>query len=358
MRTFICYLLSSLLFSLYNSRGSNSFVIPENETVPALIVFGDSIVDPGNSDRLDTICRADHPPYGRDFEGGKATGRFSNAKIPTDYLADALGIKDLLPAYFDPTIKTEDLLTGVSFAFACCGYDPLTPQTFHVPSLQDQLEYFKEYKKKLIAAVGEERTSFIVSKSIYVVAAGSNDFTFTYNLFKLRQEMNMSSYTELMISQASVILQALYDLGARRIGALSLPPEGCLPASRTFFGSILRFCVEEYNYYSMVFNIKLQLLMFNLREKNPDSRFVYLDLYNQVLRLVQNPTESGFQISNVGCCATGTSETSIFCNSLFDLFSTCKNESEYVFWDAYHPTDKANKIIVEEVFGKVINDFF
>ncbi|KAL9269113.1 GDSL esterase/lipase EXL3-like protein [Drosera capensis] len=279
--------------NLYNSRGSNSFVIPENETVPALIVFGDSIVDPGNTDRLDTICRADHSPYGRDFEGGKATGRFSNAKIPTDYLAESLGIKDLLPAYLDPTIETEDLLTGVSFAFACCGYDPLTPQFFRVPSLQDQLEYFKEYKKKLIAAVGEERTSFIVSKSIYVVVAGSNDFTFTYNLFKLRKEMNMSSYTDLMISQASIILQALYDLGARRIGVVSLPPQGCLPATRTFFGGILRFCVEEYNYYSMVFNFKLQLLTLYLRGKNPDSRFVYLDLYNPVLRLVQNPTQSG-----------------------------------------------------------------
>lgn len=33
-----------------------------------------------------------------------------------------------MPAYLDPNLKTEDLLTGVSFASGGSGYDPLTPK--------------------------------------------------------------------------------------------------------------------------------------------------------------------------------------------------------------------------------------
>jgi len=40
--------------------------------------------------------------------------------------AEELGIKDLLPPYFDPNLQPNDLLTGVCFASGGSGYDPLT----------------------------------------------------------------------------------------------------------------------------------------------------------------------------------------------------------------------------------------
>jgi hypothetical protein len=54
--------------------------------ISAVFVFGDSIVDPGNNNNRITEARADFPPYGQDFPGGKATGRFSNGKVPGDML--------------------------------------------------------------------------------------------------------------------------------------------------------------------------------------------------------------------------------------------------------------------------------
>ena len=61
-------------------------VLPK-ENIPALLAFGDSIVDPGNNNEiLLTFIKANFPPYGKDFEDGKATGRFSNGRIPTDFL--------------------------------------------------------------------------------------------------------------------------------------------------------------------------------------------------------------------------------------------------------------------------------
>ena len=39
---------------------------------------------------------------------------------------EELGIKELLPAYRDPTLQPKDLLSGVNFASGGAGYDPLT----------------------------------------------------------------------------------------------------------------------------------------------------------------------------------------------------------------------------------------
>jgi hypothetical protein len=57
--------------------------------VPALIVFGDSITDPGNNNGLISWAKSNFPPYGRDFKDHIATGRFSNGKIPPDFLGEA-----------------------------------------------------------------------------------------------------------------------------------------------------------------------------------------------------------------------------------------------------------------------------
>lgn len=42
--------------------------------------------------------------------------------------ASYVGIKEYVPPYLDPTLSIEELMTGVSFASAGSGFDPLTPQ--------------------------------------------------------------------------------------------------------------------------------------------------------------------------------------------------------------------------------------
>lgn len=57
-----------------------------NETIPALILFGDSIVDTGANNNLITAFKSNFPPYGRDFHAAQPTGRFSNGKVPSDFV--------------------------------------------------------------------------------------------------------------------------------------------------------------------------------------------------------------------------------------------------------------------------------
>lgn len=52
---------------------------------PAMFVFGDSLMDDGNNNDLNSLAKANYVPYGIDFPGG-ATGRFSNGKTIIDLL--------------------------------------------------------------------------------------------------------------------------------------------------------------------------------------------------------------------------------------------------------------------------------
>jgi phospholipase/lecithinase/hemolysin len=96
----------------------------------ALIVFGDSTVDSGNNDFWPTTARANYPPYGRDFPGGKATGRFCDGLMSTDYLSEYLGLRNIVPAYLDPGYTIKDFAIGVNFASAGTGLDDATAAVF------------------------------------------------------------------------------------------------------------------------------------------------------------------------------------------------------------------------------------
>jgi hypothetical protein len=96
--------------------------------VPAIIVFGDSTVDAGNNNFIPTVAKGNFSPYGRDFDGGVATGRFSNGRLVTDFFSQAFGLASSVPAYLDPGYTIDQLAQGVSFASGGTGLDDLTAE--------------------------------------------------------------------------------------------------------------------------------------------------------------------------------------------------------------------------------------
>ncbi|KAI9200461.1 hypothetical protein LWI28_008329 [Acer negundo] len=266
-----------------------------NNEFPAVIFFGDSIVDPGNNNnRLFALAKSNFPPYGRDFIGGVATGRFSNGKIPSDFIVEKLGIKELLPAYLDPNLRPEDLLTGVSFASGGCGYDPLTSELVSAISFEDQLKMFQEYIEKLKEIAGEESTSTILTKGLFGVVGSSNDIANVYFDTHIRQlQYNIFNYTDFLVGSASTFLQKLYGLGARKIAVFGAPPLGCLPASITFAGEIIsrEKCIEVYNQAAKLFSDKLSAEVDRLNINLADVKLVYIDIYDPLLDLIQNPNK-------------------------------------------------------------------
>ncbi|KAK1262646.1 GDSL esterase/lipase [Acorus gramineus] len=343
-------ILTSLILVLQISLGQtkNQTVVP---SFPAVIVFGDSIVDPGNNNGLKTTIKCNFSPYGQNFPGRKPTGRFSDGKIPPDIIAERLGIKEYLPAYLNPELSPEDLLTGVSFASGASGYDPLTSKTALVLSPWDQLEMFEEYKEKLKAIAGEERAAFIVSESFYVVCLGTDDLANTYTPFR-SAEYDLPSYIDFILRSATSFLKELYAAGARKIAIISLPPIGCVPSQRTMRGGITRECSDTFNEAALAFNSGYNIEIQKLNSELDGVKIALFDIFGSAMDLIQHPFNHGFEVSTKGCCGTGLIEVTMLCNSI--TTSTCDDVSKYVFWDSYHPTQKGYEAILNYVFPKYL----
>ncbi|XP_014503775.1 GDSL esterase/lipase EXL3 [Vigna radiata var. radiata] len=327
--------------------------LPPNVSVPAVFVFGDSVVDTGNNNnRTTSFARSNFPPYGRDFEGGVATGRFSNGKVPSDLIVEELGIKELLPAYLKPNLEASDLVTGVCFASGGSGYDPLTSIIEGSMSLSGQLDLFKEYIVKLKGLVGDERAKFILANSLFLVEAGSSDISNTYRTRSLLYDL--PSYSDLLLNSASTFLTELNELGARRIAVFSAPPIGCLPFQRTVGGGIQKNCAPRPNNLAQLFNTKLSNLLRSLNRNFPSSRNVFVNVYDPLLDIILNYKKYGYKVGDTGCCGTGRIEVAILCNS---LDSTCPNVEDYVFWDSFHPTESAYKRLIAPILQKYLYQF-
>ncbi|KAM5565185.1 GDSL esterase/lipase EXL3-like [Rosa sericea] len=351
---FVCSL--AVVLGQYPRITEGRVKIPPGKSMPAVIVFGDSIMDTGNNNNLKSVIKCNFPPYGENFPGKVPTGRFGNGKVPSDFIAQELGIKEFVPAYADTSLKPEDLSTGVCFASGGTGFDPQTPELVAVISLSEQLNMFKEYIGKLKANFGEQRTNFILANSLFLVVAGSDDIANTYFTIGIRKaEYDVPAYTDLMVNSATSFLQDLYALGARRFGVFSAPPIGCVPSQRTLGGGIQRQCAEEYNDAAKLFNSKLSSNMQSLNTKLPDSRMVYIDVYTPLLDVILHPAKYGFKVAEKGCCGTGALEVAILCNK---LSPTCENPADHVFWDSYHPTEQAYRVLIPPVLQKYLNQFF
>jgi phospholipase/lecithinase/hemolysin len=64
---------------------------------------------------------------------------------------------------------------------------------------------------------------------------------------------------------------------------------------------------------------------------------------------------TGIEVTSVACCATGVFEMGYACNR--DNLLTCTNADEYVFWDAFHPTEKTSSIISNYLMKTVLAQF-
>ncbi|KAI4300390.1 hypothetical protein L6164_033775 [Bauhinia variegata] len=343
--TWFVSVLAALAFSVVHAR---------DPFVPALIIFGDSVVDVGNNNNLLTIVKADFPPYGRDFVTHKPTGRFCNGKLAIDFTAEYIEFTSYPPAYLSQEAKGKALLTGANFASAASGYYDATAALYGAISLTQQVKYYQEYQTKVINMVGKAKANTIFSGAIHLLSAGSSDFIQNYYINPILNKLySPDRFSDLLMRSYTDFIQNLYGLGARRIGVTTLPPTGCLPAAITLFGSGRNQCVERLNEDAILFNNKLNSTSQSLLNRLPGLKLVVFDIYQPLLDIITRPTDNGFFEARRACCGTGTIETSLLCNAI--SLGTCFNATEYVFWDGFHPSEAANEALALDLLEQGIS---
>ncbi|KAF6146987.1 hypothetical protein GIB67_036706 [Kingdonia uniflora] len=345
---FFFFLLALLLPLHVSSQNASSTRPPHN--ISAVFAFGDSTLDPGNNNALLTLFKADHPPYGRDFPSHVASGRFTNGRLPTDYLVSMLGIKSELPAYLNKRVSNQDLLTGVSFASAGTGLDNFPATVINVLPMNTQLRHFRRCLGRIQRRFGLQRANQVVGNALFTISAGTDDLIWNfYGLPGTRTlQFSISGYQDFLLRNLETFVERLHSMGARKLSITGLPPIGCLPFQITA-GSFMpsphmfqRVCVTQQNTDSHAYNTKLQSLIDRLQTTLPGVKIAYVDIYNPLMDMITNPGRYGFLETTRGCCGTGTMEMGPLCNG---VIPTCPDASRYVFWDAVHPTQATYQVL-------------
>ncbi|KAJ8760523.1 hypothetical protein K2173_015190 [Erythroxylum novogranatense] len=316
----------------------------------AFFVFGDSLVDSGNNNYLATTARADSPPYGIDYPTRRPTGRFSNGLNIPDLINEKIGSGPVLP-YLNPRLRGRALLNGANFASAGIGIlNDTGIQFLNIIRMYRQLQYFEEYQQRVRALIGARRTKQLVHGAFVHITVGGNDFVNNYYLIPYSarsQQFALPDYVKHLISEYRKILLSLYKLGGRRILVTGTGPMGCAPAevaTRSTNGG----CSAELQRAASLYNPQLVDMLKGLNRKIGKDVFIGANIRQMNLDLITNPKAYGFTISKTACCGQGPYNGLGLCTMASNL---CSNRNLYVFWDAFHPSEKANRLIVQQMFS-------
>uniref|UniRef100_A0A0E0ML94 Uncharacterized protein n=1 Tax=Oryza punctata TaxID=4537 RepID=A0A0E0ML94_ORYPU len=363
------------------------------QLVPCMYIFGDSLVDNGNNNNILSLARANYQPYGIDFSGGAPPGRFTNGLTVVDMLADMLGFRPpLIPAY--AMAQPSDFARGLNFASGAAGIRPETGNNLgrHYP-FSEQVEHFRAAVRQMgaNATSSPER----LSRCIFYVGMGSNDYLNNYfmpNYYTTAQSYDPAAYAADLLQEYSRQLSALYSLGARKFVLAAVGDIGCIPyelarinnnqnnddaapadssdsgtgisislggvgltvggggaanASRSG-GNGGGVCNEEINSAIAIYNRGLLSMVKRFNRggggRMAGATLVYLD----TVRTGRAVAAHGFEVLDRGCCGVGRNNGQITC---LPMQRPCDDRSKYVFWDAFHPTEAANRIYAARAFN-------
>ncbi|XP_062165341.1 GDSL esterase/lipase At1g29670-like isoform X2 [Alnus glutinosa] len=308
--------------------------------VPCLFVFGDSLSDDGNNNNLVTLAKCNYRPYGIDFPKGP-TGRFSNGP-------QLLGFEDYIPPF--ATARGKEILKGVNYASGAAGIRNETSgqnQGDRI-SMDRQLKNHETTMSEINRMLGNNHNTTVeyLSKCIYSVAIGSNDYLSNYFLpqyYPTSRLYTQQQYAVVLIDQLSQQLTTLYQYGARKLAVFGLSEIGSIPLERSLCGNGTKgsACVDNINNAAQLFNDRLKSLLSQLNNKLTNATFIFI-----------NATEIGAtspslasMVADVPCCKV--SNITGLCKP---FGNTCSNRSQYIYWDAIHPTEAMDALFAGRAY--------
>ncbi|XP_076955228.1 GDSL esterase/lipase At1g29670-like [Bidens hawaiensis] len=302
--------------------------------VPCYFIFGDSLVDNGNNNNLQTQAKANYSPYGIDLPQG-VTGRFTNGLTSADLIGRQLGFGDYIPPY--ATATNDQISTGVNYGSGAAGIRDDTGY-----NLGDRISLNKQLLNHAIVVsrlrILQRNRTFTkeyLSKCIYTVNMGSNDYINNYFMpdkYPAGRIYTPDRYASVLINQYSDQLRTLYKLGARKIAVFGLGLIGCAPSEIQMFGTNGQ-CVESINEKTQLFNDRLQPLINDLNNEFSDARFTFINITS--ISIPQN----GVALPNIPCCQL-RSDGQCVPNSI-----PCPDRTLYAWFDGFHPTEVSNTVL-------------
>ncbi|KAG6577454.1 GDSL esterase/lipase, partial [Cucurbita argyrosperma subsp. sororia] len=340
----------NFFFFFFSTLLSNYLTFLEAALVPAMYVFGDSLLDVGNNNYLNfSAPKANFYPNGIDFPTRNPTGRFCNGKNPSDFLAEKVGLISA-PSYLsiiENRDRTYKFNIGVNFA---SGGATIIPQSNHIfvtsISLTKQVAFYGSVYKALVKDLGVNNAKEHASKSLYLIEIGSNDIFEYFGSSNLRKTYTPPQYVDLMCRHFEKQLKRLYEKGGRKLVVIGVGVIGCTPAMR--YKSITEACNSEMNWMAFVYNQHLISLLKRLKDELLGFHFAYFDGFSIMLTSIHKPSSFGFSEVKAACCGSGRLNAELAC---IPKVSYCNNRDKHLFWDRYHPTQQAHRFFSDLIFN-------
>ncbi|XP_062194715.1 GDSL esterase/lipase At5g03610-like [Phragmites australis] len=318
---------------------------PAAEAVPSsLWVFGDSYADTGNLGDLGReLTHAWYDPYGLTFPG-HPTGRFSDGRTLTDFIASAMGVPTPVAYKLRRGASRRVLPRGMNFAVGGAGV--LDTGNFQ-RNISAQIDLFQAQHRPAAPDAG-----------IAVVVVSGNDYSYAAD--KGNSTNAAIAYIPTVVRQLREQLRRLRDeVGMRKVVVTNLHPMGCTP----LFTRALNYsgCDPLANMGAVQHNAALQSVLAALDPAN--RTFLLLDLNAPFAALVDSPSPESSRVGRFAeprrpCCESLSADG--YCGQQDEdgkrQYTLCSDPGEHFYWDDVHPTQAA-WAAVAQTFRPKIHDF-
>ncbi|XP_073224952.1 GDSL esterase/lipase At5g08460-like [Cicer arietinum] len=316
----VCLLVVSLPLWSMLLMSISSGDTPREPLFSAMFVFGDSLVDNGNNNKLHSLAKANYVPYGIDFPGDhpSPTGRFCYGKTFGDFLGNLSGIREVTGRNLLISMLMF-VFTGTVFIY-CVRFleNVMWPQGEHI-SFTQQVSNFEKTLSQTKSLMEDENLSQYLANSFTTVIHGSNDYINNYLMPEFYGTSFMYSpnnYADILIEhyKENILVNLLTYLTHAH------------PSAHTLL------CIYIYIYI-----------------------YIYEEGSNYVICVSYDMMIVCLLVIDKACCGIGRNNGQINC---LPMFNPCPNRDQYVFWDPVHPSQAVNKTMASKAFTGTPSDSY
>ncbi|OEL19722.1 GDSL esterase/lipase [Dichanthelium oligosanthes] len=305
-----------------------------------LFVFGDDFADNGNGPSdigLGFGSRAWRFPFGMSDRqhDRKATGRYSDGLVQSDFLAKIMGHAESPPPYMSDNWDDGIDASGLNFAIGEAG-------ALEVPSGVLKLGAQVQQLRDLVRDGLVDDRDF--EESVALVAYSGNDYASA-------TMDNLDDLVTKVSEELGNVVSQLLDLGVTKVLVNTVPPFGCSPwmARHNNYSS----CDDDANVSSDRHNKAT-------RDRLADEEDVMLLDVNSIITDLVAPKEGSALYSKQfterlrPCCeADDDGDGGSYCG-LDQHFYLCDHPEEFFFWDVIHPTHAGWRAVMQLLQGPIM----
>lgn len=318
------YLVKSIFLAILLIPG---LLFAKDKPYERVVVFGDSLSDPGNAFALSGINLK--PPYETldeflipDAPYARGGNHFSNGPTWIEQLARKLDVGDSAKPAFRGENGEKLKMTNYAVGGARARDDGMGVNL----------------NAQLYAFFGDSR-GVASMDGLYVIALGGNDVRDAITALSVDPTGQASSeiLQQALTALADSIL-ALHGAGATDMLIVNSPDLSMTPSIQgldsLFPGTVLAAAMVSYQ-----FNTQLADVIDEMAMALPGLTMMELDVYGAMQEIAADP--DGFGLSNISdACITPNQPP-----------FACKKPRYYFFWDGVHPTRKVHGIFAREAYA-------